>query len=108
METVLRTKKIRSNSICNIDRRKDLKEPEETHSQKTNQDIIININQNYIQPIVMTTIIFCSIDGPLSILKLTDRYGTSIAKLLPSIIVTGNWSLKASIVHKTSIMKENL
>ena len=52
--------------------------------------------------------ILCSIDGPLSIFKLTDRYGTSIAKLLPSIIVTGNWSLKASIVRKTSTMGKKI
>ena len=37
------------------------------------------------------TIIVCSIDGPLSIFKLTDRYGTSIAKLLPSIISAETW-----------------
>jgi len=47
------------------------------------------------------TIIVCSIDGPLSIFKLTDRYGTSIAKLLPSIISAETWSIKAWIVRKT-------
>jgi predicted nuclease of restriction endonuclease-like RecB superfamily len=52
--------------------------------------------------------ILCSIDGPLSIFKLTDRYGTSIAKLLPSIIVTGNWSLSASIVRKTATMGKKI
>ena len=52
--------------------------------------------------------ILCSIDGPLSIFKLTDRYGTSIAKLLPSIIVTGNWSLRASIVRKTATMGKKI
>jgi predicted nuclease of restriction endonuclease-like RecB superfamily len=52
--------------------------------------------------------ILCSIDGPLSIFKLTDRYGTSIAKLLPSIIVSGNWSLKASIVRKTATMGKKI
>src|ERR671923_2734240 len=30
--------------------------------------------------------IICSLEGPLSLFKLTDRYGTSLAKLLPSII----------------------
>jgi predicted nuclease of restriction endonuclease-like RecB superfamily len=43
----------------------------------------------------------CSVDGPLSIFKLTDRYGTSIAKLLPSIVSTETWSLKAWIMKKT-------
>src|SRR5919198_5050425 len=47
------------------------------------------------------TILVCSVDGPLSIFKLTDRYGTSIAKLLPSIISTETWSLKAWIMKKT-------
>jgi uncharacterized protein len=46
-------------------------------------------------------IIICSLDGPLSIFKLTDRYGTSIAKILPSIISSDTWSLKAWIVRKT-------
>ena len=44
-------------------------------------------------------IIICSLDGPLSIFKLTDRYGTSIAKILPSIISSDTWSLKAWIVR---------
>jgi len=43
----------------------------------------------------------CSIDGPLSIFKLTEKYGTSIAKLLPSITMSQKWSLAASIVRKT-------
>lgn len=43
----------------------------------------------------------CSVDGPLSLFKLTDRYGTSIAKLLPSIVSTEKWSLDASTVRKT-------
>jgi predicted nuclease of restriction endonuclease-like RecB superfamily len=47
------------------------------------------------------TMIVCSIDGPLSIFKLTDRYGTSIAKLLPSIISAETWSIKAWIVRRT-------
>ena len=48
-----------------------------------------------------SSIIICSLDGPLSIFKLTERYGTSIAKILPSIISTETWSLKAWIVRKT-------
>lgn len=43
----------------------------------------------------------CSLDGPISLFKLTDRYGTSIAKLLPSIVSSENWSLNAWIVRKT-------
>jgi uncharacterized protein len=59
--------------------------------------------------------IICSLEGPLSLFKLTDRYGTLLAKLLPSIIFTsgkkggrGNyggdgseWHLDAWIVRKT-------
>jgi predicted nuclease of restriction endonuclease-like RecB superfamily len=50
----------------------------------------------------------CALDGPLSLFKLTDRYGTSIAKLLPSIIASGKWSVKAWIVRKTMSGKKVL
>jgi uncharacterized protein len=46
--------------------------------------------------------IVCSVNGPLSIFKLTDRYGTAIAKLLPSIISAGRWFVRAWIVRKNS------
>jgi uncharacterized protein len=54
--------------------------------------------------------IICSLEGPLSLFKLTDRYGTLLAKLLPSIIFPldkkregsdGEWNLDAWIVRKT-------
>ncbi len=45
--------------------------------------------------------LLCSLDGPISLFKLTDRYGTSIAKLLPSIIRSEIWSIDAWIVRKT-------
>src|SRR5919107_655977 len=56
--------------------------------------------------------IICSLEGPLSLFKLTDRYGTLLAKLLPSIIFPsdnrrensredGEWQLDAWIVRKT-------
>ena len=47
------------------------------------------------------TNLICSIDGPISLFKLTDKYGTSIARLLPIIISSEKWSLSASIVRKT-------
>jgi len=50
----------------------------------------------------------CSLDGPLSLFKLTDRYGTSIAKLLPSITASGKWSVKAWIIRKTMSGKKVL
>ena len=41
-----------------------------------------------------------SLDGPLSLFKWTDRYGTSLAKLLPQIIGNESWRIKAEIVDK--------
>ena len=43
----------------------------------------------------------CVLEGPLSIFKMTDRYGTSMAKLLPSIVGTPTWKINGSIVKKT-------
>ena len=80
-----------------------------TLNQKPDQNIngaisrnSAHVTHNYDNNIV------CSIDGPLSIFKLTDRYGTSIAKLLPSIIVSRNWSLNALIVRKTDTMGKKI
>lgn len=42
------------------------------------------------------------LDGPISLFRLTEKYGTALAKLLPIIIASGRWSLKASIIRKTS------
>ncbi len=38
------------------------------------------------------------VDGPMALFKMTVRYGTSLAKLLPEIVAAGNWRLKAGIV----------
>ena len=43
----------------------------------------------------------CVLEGPLSLFKMTDRYGTSMAKLLPSIVRTPAWKITGSIVKKT-------
>jgi uncharacterized protein len=48
----------------------------------------------------------CSIDGPVSLFKLTDRYGTSIAKLVPFIISSSWWYISASIIRKTMAGKK--
>lgn len=45
--------------------------------------------------------IICGVDGPLSILRLTDRYGIAIARLIPLIIFTENWSINAVILRKS-------
>ena len=42
----------------------------------------------------------CVLDGALSLFKMTDRYGTSMAKLLPSIVSTPTWKISGSIVKK--------
>ncbi|CAJ38265.1 DUF790 family protein [Methanocella arvoryzae] len=41
-----------------------------------------------------------TIDGPTSAIKMTERYGTSMAKLLPLIIGTPGWSVEATILRK--------
>ena len=45
--------------------------------------------------------ITCSIDGPLSIFKLTNKYGILIAKVIPKIISASKWSIKASIIKNS-------
>jgi hypothetical protein len=41
------------------------------------------------------------IEGPLSLLKMTERYGTAMAKLLPAILGAHRWRIKASIVLRS-------
>ena len=43
----------------------------------------------------------CILEGPLSLFKMTDRYGTSMAKLLPSIVGTPTWKINGSITKNT-------
>ncbi|HVX03001.1 MAG TPA: DUF790 family protein [Nitrososphaera sp.] len=48
--------------------------------------------------------IVCSIEGPLSLFRLTDRYGTALAKLLPSIVILSRgseWHVNAWIMRRT-------
>lgn len=42
-----------------------------------------------------------SLEGPTSLFKLTDKYGSAFAKLLPTIMESSRWSLRASISRKT-------
>src|SRR6202022_1995527 len=42
-----------------------------------------------------------SLDGPLSLFKMTERYGTSIAKLLPHITASDSWMIKAEILARS-------
>jgi predicted nuclease of restriction endonuclease-like RecB superfamily len=39
------------------------------------------------------------VDGPLSLFRLTERYGTSLAKLLPEIVGSEGWQIEASVVR---------
>ena len=43
----------------------------------------------------------CILEGPLSLFKMTDRYGTAMAKLLPSIVGTPTWKISGSIAKNT-------
>jgi hypothetical protein len=42
-----------------------------------------------------------SLEGPTSLFKLTERYGSAFAKLLPTIMESSRWSLIASVSRKT-------
>ncbi len=41
-----------------------------------------------------------TVDGPLSLFKMTERYGTSTAKLVPQIIFSDSWTIKAEILAR--------
>lgn len=42
-----------------------------------------------------------SLEGPTSLFKLTEKYGSAFAKLLPTIMESTKWSLRASVSRKT-------
>jgi predicted nuclease of restriction endonuclease-like RecB superfamily len=79
-----------------------LEQRQELAGARKQSDMENNVRstQNWLSCENNDTGIVCSVSGPLSIFKLTDRYGTSIAKLLPSIISAGSWFIKAWIVRK--------
>jgi predicted nuclease of restriction endonuclease-like RecB superfamily len=41
-----------------------------------------------------------TVDGPLSLFKMTERYGTSTARLVPKIIVSDSWTIRAEILAR--------
>ena len=43
---------------------------------------------------------WAKIDGPVSLFKLTRRYGTALARLVPSIVKNGYWRLTAKVVGR--------
>ena len=44
--------------------------------------------------------LWVKIDGPASLFKLSRRYGTAMAKLLPAIIANSEWTVEAKILWK--------
>ena len=60
------------------------------------------INENKIVQNKADTYILCSIDGPLSIFRLTNKYGVLIAKIIPEIIYSCKWNIKAWILKNNS------
>jgi uncharacterized protein len=46
--------------------------------------------------------IICIVEGASNIIKLTEKYGNSIAKLVPLIFKATNWSIKADILRTAS------
>jgi len=64
-----------------------------SNNQTKNQDMLLESNNN--------KRIICTVDGPLSIVRLTDRYGMAMAKLIPLIIFTDRWSIDATILRKS-------
>ncbi len=40
------------------------------------------------------------LDGPASLFKMSERYGNSFARLFPVLLKSGNWKLRAGILHK--------
>ncbi len=71
---------------------------------ETNLKLASN-NQTKNQEMLLESIndkrIICTVDGPLSIVRLTDRYGIAMAKLIPLIIFTDRWSIDATILRKS-------
>jgi hypothetical protein len=52
--------------------------------------------------------LICRVNGSTSILKTTNRYGSSMAKLLPSIVFCDKWFLRAQILRLTITGKSKL
>jgi uncharacterized protein len=65
----------------------------ESNDNTKNQDVVLNGKND--------KRVICTVDGPLSIVRLTDRYGIAMAKLIPLIILTEMWSIDATILRKS-------
>jgi len=49
-----------------------------------------------------------TVNGPISVLKMTKKYGTSLAKFLPLLLETEKWTLKANIKEVRKILEFKL
>jgi hypothetical protein len=65
----------------------------ESNRQTRNQDMVSNSKKD--------KRVICTVEGPLSIVRLTDKYGMAMAKLIPLIIFTDNWAIDAVILRKS-------
>ena len=63
-------------------------------SKYTKSTIIDNYDHNHN--------LLCTVDGPLSIFKLSTKYGTMMSKLLPYIVIAPNWLITGWIIRNTS------
>jgi predicted nuclease of restriction endonuclease-like RecB superfamily len=50
--------------------------------------------------------LYVKVDGPMSVLKMTEKYGTSFAKLLPAIVKSDDFNLKAFIVRRRGEVRQ--
>lgn len=41
-----------------------------------------------------------TVEGPMALIKMTEKYGTSIAKLLPTVLRSEYWRIKAEILRR--------
>ena len=65
----------------------------EANQQTRNQEMVFNSKKD--------KRVICTVEGPVSIVRLTDKYGTAMAKLIPLIIFTDIWSIDAIILRKS-------
>ena len=49
-----------------------------------------------------------TVEGPLSLFKLTQRYGTSMAKVLPAIVKARDWEITANVIRTSQFGKRIL
>jgi uncharacterized protein len=81
--------------------------PKKFYFNKNKQNIVDNNNDDDYFKSYFNDNIICFIDGPLSIFKLTNKYGILIAKVIPKIISSSKWNIKASII-KNSLLGRKL